>query len=343
MIYGAYGFTGAWLAKTATDCGLQPIIAGRNALKTKRLALRLNLDFRVFDIDDDRSVENNLKDIDLLYNLAGPYCKSAPTLVEACLRTKTHYMDLTGDLEIYDFLYSLDDVARESNILIMPGVGFNIIATECVAAHTVKKLPSCDSLDIVMATQAKPSKGTFKQMIMLLPRGGFEIKENALHQSSIQKSDLDVKFPDKNRTTFTIPIGELIACHKSLGIPNIQTHYALSSSWAMMADNMIDIIAKFSSKSYGKKVLTGFAANYAKGPSKESMLKDKAYVYAKASSEEGIYAETMIQTPEPYYFTVLIAVEAIKRVLEGDYVGALTPVEAFGSSFIFEVEGVKYV
>lgn len=342
MIYGAYGFTGSKLAKLAADSGMKPIIAGRDALKTKRLALSLGLEFEVFNLEDDSHIESKLKDIDLLYNLAGPYCKTAPTLVEACLRTKTHYMDLTGDIEIYDFLYSLDDVAKDNGVLIMPGVGFNIVATECVAAHTVKKLPECDSLDIVMATRAKPSKGTFKQMIALLPRGGFEIKDNTLEPSEIKKTDIEVKYPDKKRTSFLIPIGELIACHKSMKIANIRTHYALSATWAAMADTMIDIITKFSSKSYGKKVLSSFADSYAKGPSEESMLEDKSYVYARASTELGLYAETMIKTPEPYYFTVQIAIIAIQKVLDGDYAGALTPVEAFGSSFVFEVEGVEY-
>jgi short subunit dehydrogenase-like uncharacterized protein len=188
MIYGAYGFTGELLAKTACLKGMSPVIAGRDALKTKRLALSLGLDFRIFDLNNDSKIEANLKDIDLLYNLAGPYCKSAPTLAEACLRTKTHYLDLTGDIEIYDFLYTLDNIAKENGIVIMPGAGFNTVATECVAAHTLKKLPDTSSLDIVMATQAKPSKGTFKQMIALLPKGGYEIRKGNLEQCSIEKS-----------------------------------------------------------------------------------------------------------------------------------------------------------
>ncbi len=343
MIYGAYGFTGSLLAKIAADKGFKPVLAGRDALKTKRLALSLGLDFKVFSLDEDSIIEKNLKDIDLLYNLAGPYCKTAPTMVEACLRTKTHYMDLTGDIEIYDFLYSLDKVAIENEILIMPGVGFNVIATECVAAHTVQKLSTCDHLDIVMATQAKPSKGTFKQMIALLPRGGYEIENHELKRRNIGKSDIKIKYPDKRRTPFSIPIGELIACHKSLNIANIRVHYAMSSSWVRMTETMIDIIAKFSGKNYGKKVLSNFASNYIKGPDETSMLHDKAYVYAKASSDLGVYAETMIKTPEPYYFTALITLKVIQKVLDGEYKGALTPVEAFGSSIIFEVEGVEYV
>ncbi len=344
MIYGAYGFTGEWLAKQAVAQQMNPIIAGRDALKTKRLAIKLGLEFRTFSIEDDKTIEANLKDIDLLYNLAGPYCKSAPTLVEACLRTKTHYMDLTGDLEIYDFLYSLDRVAKESGILIMPGVGFNIIATECVAAHTAQKLSHCDTLDIVMATQAKPSKGTFKQMIALLPKGGYEIKDSSLHQCKIEKSDIIVNFPHKKRTAFKIPIGELVACYKSMEIPNIRVYYALSSFWASLAESMLYSFSKFYGKRYGKKLLSGIASTYAKGPSENSMLHDKAFVYAKASSsKDGVYAETMIKTPEPYLFTVLIALKAITKVLDSNYKGAMTPLEAFGSSFVFDVEGVEYV
>src|SRR5262245_58541934 len=73
LIYGANGYTGALIARASVARGHRPVLAGRNADALEALARELNLQHRVFALDDPAAVRNGIRNAGLVLNCAGPF------------------------------------------------------------------------------------------------------------------------------------------------------------------------------------------------------------------------------------------------------------------------------
>ncbi|MBC8034035.1 MAG: saccharopine dehydrogenase NADP-binding domain-containing protein, partial [Chitinophagaceae bacterium] len=135
LLYGANGYTGELIARYAAGYGLKPILAGRRREAIEPLAVQLGLSFRVMNLTDGTALKTALKEVPLVVHAAGPYDLTATPMIEACMETGTHYLDLNGDTDVFEMLQGYDDRARKKNIMIMPGAGFDVVPTDCMAMH----------------------------------------------------------------------------------------------------------------------------------------------------------------------------------------------------------------
>ena len=127
MIYGANGYSGELIASEAVASGLRPVLAGRRADRILALANELGLAHRVFAADAPR-----LDGMGLVLNCAGPFSATARPMMEAAIAARAHYLDITGEIAVFELARSLDAPARAAGIVLCPGVGFDVIATDCV-------------------------------------------------------------------------------------------------------------------------------------------------------------------------------------------------------------------
>jgi short subunit dehydrogenase-like uncharacterized protein len=107
MIYGANGYTGELIAREAKKRGASPILAGRDAAKIAKLATDLSLPSKVFSLDKPPDIVAALEGIGLVLNCAGPFSKTANPLMQACLVAKTHYLDITGEIDVLEGAHHL--------------------------------------------------------------------------------------------------------------------------------------------------------------------------------------------------------------------------------------------
>ena len=189
MLYGANGYTGGLIAQHAVDRGHQPILAGRNGPEISALARRLGLPHRVVDSDDAAALQEALVDVELLLNAAGPFLHTAVPLSEACLSVGVHYLDISNELQVFRALYGLNDRARRAGICIMPGVGFGVVATNCLARYVSEAVGGAEHLEVATRiASAQPGPGAAATMQENLPyggwvrRGGHLVDPRALHR-----------------------------------------------------------------------------------------------------------------------------------------------------------------
>src|SRR6266516_7689334 len=104
MIYGANGYTGELIAREAVRRGHRPILAGRSAEKIEPLARELGCAWRAFPLD-----EPQLREASLVLHCAGPFINTAMPMVRACLASGAHYLDITGEIEVFESIFALDD------------------------------------------------------------------------------------------------------------------------------------------------------------------------------------------------------------------------------------------
>src|SRR5436190_13874240 len=150
LIYGCYGYTGKLISEHAVEVGFKPILAGRDEQKTRALAEKLGLSWRVFDLDDEAKVTENLRDFKVVLHCAGPFMFTSEVMAKACIKAKTHYLDITGEISVFEKIFRMDKRAIEAGILLMAGTGFDVVPTDCLALYLKEKLPSAESLAMAL-------------------------------------------------------------------------------------------------------------------------------------------------------------------------------------------------
>ena len=178
MIYGANGYTGRLCAHVAKDRHLSPVLAGRSAEQIRPLAQELGCEARVFDLGDPAAAAKNLAGVAAVLHCAGPFSATSRPMLAACQRAGAHYLDITGEIAVFEDIHSRSQEIRDAGIVAIPGVGFDVVPTDCLAAMLKRELASATHLKLAfMSRNGKLSPGTAKTMVEGLPEGG-RIREN---------------------------------------------------------------------------------------------------------------------------------------------------------------------
>jgi short subunit dehydrogenase-like uncharacterized protein len=146
MIYGANGYTGELIAREAKSQGMTPILAGRSAAKIIALARELKLLSTAFRLEVPSEIVAALRGVRLVLNCAGPFSKTAAALMRACLAAKAHYLDITGEIDVLEGAHRFDAEAKAAGVVLCPGVGFDVVPTDCIALMLKKALPEATEL-----------------------------------------------------------------------------------------------------------------------------------------------------------------------------------------------------
>ena len=162
LIYGATGYTGKLTAEYARQQGMQPVLAGRSEAKVREVAEPLGFAWRVASLDDADSLDRALEGMQVVLHIAGPFSATSAPMVAACLRCGVHYLDITGEIDVFETLANRSDEARERGVMIMPGVGFDVVPTDCAAAWLKEQLPDATHLRLYIQGLENPSRGTAK-------------------------------------------------------------------------------------------------------------------------------------------------------------------------------------
>ena len=135
LVYGATGFVGEHVARTAAASGVKPIVAGRDAARLGRIAAALGLRAARSSLTNAKAIDGALKGVAVVLNCAGPFKYTAEPLARACLRAGAHYLDITGEIPVHQALQAMDAKAKAQGVMLMPGVGFDVVPTDRLALH----------------------------------------------------------------------------------------------------------------------------------------------------------------------------------------------------------------
>lgn len=343
MIYGANGYTGNLAARFAKERNLSPILAGRHAEPIRPLARELGFESRIFDLADPAKIAANLEGVAAVMHCAGPFSATSGPMLAGCLRAGTHYLDITGEIAVFEDIHSRNHEIRGADIVAIPGVGFDVVPTDCIAAMLKRELPSATHLKLAfMSRYGKLSPGTAKTIVEGLPGGGRIRKDGRIVKVPAAYKVETIPFTeDLSATAVTIPWGDVATAYYSTGIPNIEVFVGAPEKQ----------IAKMKLPGFMRWIL-GLApvqafmksqiARRVKGPTDEQRARDEMYIYGEAWDDGGHRVAMRLRTREGYTLTAESGVKATLRVLEGRLApGAYTPSMAFGADYVLDLEGTK--
>src|SRR5581483_2299843 len=210
MIYGANGYTGRLIAHEAAKRGLKPMLAGRNRDAVDALAGELGLSRRVFDLADPIEVARNLDGVSVVLHCAGPFSRTAAPMLDACLAVNVHYLDITGEIDVFELCHRAHARAKHQGVVVLPGSGFDVVPTDCTAAMLKQRLPDAQSLVLAFEAGGGPSPGTAKTSVEGLRNGGRARIGGELRGVPLAwKTRAFVREDGKSRTAMTIPWGDV--------------------------------------------------------------------------------------------------------------------------------------
>jgi len=343
LIYGATGFTGRLIVEEALARGLRPIVAGRNALRLAACAEEWGLPTRVAAVEDPRALREMLRDVEVLLNAAGPFRETAPALVDACLDCGVHYLDITGEFASIEALARLDRRARERRVMLLPGTGFDVVPTDCMAAILLERLPRADSLSIALTGLNAISRGSAASVFAQYSELVMVRRAGSLVRVAPGTLERDVDFGFGPLRTTAITWGDIASAYYTTGIPNITVYYeATPLVRAGLA------LSRYAGGVTATKVGTFWrdlmVRTLADGPSGEQRKRGGASIFAQATDPSGAHAELRLSTPEVYSFTAQTSVAIIERVLAGEHCrGFQTPSRVYGPDFALSFPGVRQI
>lgn len=343
LIYGANGYTGRLITEMAIARGLKPVLGGRNAKAIKKMAKKYNLDYEICDLNHPELLNDMVLGVDVVLHCAGPFSRTAKPMIKACLKNKTHYLDITGEIEIFEMMAGLDDMAKEAEIMVMPGVGFDVVPSDCLAAYLKAQMPDATHLTLAfMSVGGGLSHGTATTMLENLGTGG-AVRENGIIKQVKQAHKVrQIPYRRKKKPVLsaTIPWGDVSTAFYSTGIPNIEVFTAVNKImlWFMQSAESMGWLLK---RNFIKNFLQGRIDNREAGPSAKERKKGRSYLWGEVKNQNGNTATARLTTPEGYTLTAMTALAAVEKVLKGNApTGFQTPSTAYGYNFIMEIEGV---
>lgn len=338
LVYGAYGYTGELVARELVDRGRDPVLAGRNDAKLGRVGTRLGCETRAFPVD---RVAAHLDGVDVVLNCAGPFVETAEPMARACLAAGADYLDVTGEIPVFESLARRDDEASEAGVTLLPGVGFDVVPTDCLAAHLADRLPDATHLALGFEPHGGLSPGTAATAVGQFGEGGAVRRDGRLLSVPPGHRERRIDFGNGARSAVTFPWGDVSTAYRSTGIPNVEVYVPVPTA-ARRALRAARYLRPVLGAEPVQDVLQALVRRFVDGPDAAEREAGRAFVWGEARNEDtGETAVSRLVTPETYAFTVGAASTAAERALDGDApAGYQTPSTAYGADFVTDLDGV---
>lgn len=340
LLYGATGFVGQVMARKAVEQGLHPVLGGRNREKLQRLAKELNLDYLTFSLEEIHHLDEDFKHIVAVLNCAGPFMQTYKPMLEFCIAHKLHYLDIGGEIPVFEAIAAYDEVARQNKIMFLPGVGFDVLPTDCLALYLKEKFPEGTHLVLGFHSDGPAGlpPGTLKTMVELIPYGNLIRKNGKMiaPEKGIEMKMID--FGQGVEKTIRLTWGDVYTAYQSTKIPNIEV-YAVFPKAIVLQLKMIESLRPIFSLRFVRNLLK----RTLKGGSTEAERKQTSMaVWGELSDDKGNEVQARLYGPDGGVgWTSLGSLSVMQKVLSGNVQpGYQTPAKAYGSDLVLEVQGI---
>lgn len=343
LLYGATGYTAQLIIKDFLNKGMSPVLAGRSKEKLEKLAQKYQLDYLCFDLQKIDKIAEQLNGFAICLNAAGPFSQTAKNMIEGCLLSKTHYLDITGEIGVFELAKSYDKKAKEAGIMIMPGVGFDVVPSDCLANYLKEKMPDATHLELAFTSIGGAlSHGTASTMVENLGEGSAARVDGKITKVPVGHLSKKIDFGEIKHYAMTIPWGDVSTAYTSTGIPNIVVYTGVPKNSIKMMK-----FQKLFNPILRTKFVKNLAQNYIDkklyGPSDEQNKKGKSYLWGEVKNQAKETKTALLICKEGYILTALCSVLISQKVLSNNFkLGYQTPASAYGYTLILEIEGSKF-
>jgi len=343
LIYGANGYTGEMIARAAAAQGLAPILAGRSAGPIESLARELGCESRVFDLDDAATVAAALAGSRVVLHCAGPFSATAGPMMAACLAARAHYTDITGEIEVFELGFRQDAAAGQAGIVICPGVGFDVVPTDCIALTLKQALPDATHLALGFDSRSGLSRGTASTSVEGLGHGSRVREGGVIRRIPLGARTRRADFGAGEKQAAAIPWGDVSTAYRTTGITNIEVYVPVSPR-ALTNLRRLDKFGWLLRSGPAQSFLKWRIRKGAPGPSADEREKAPVFVWGEAKNAAGRTVTARVRVPNGYTVTTDASIVIARRLLEGGVSpGFTTPARLMGADFVTRLPGATKI
>lgn len=332
MIYGCYGYTGELVVAEALARGHRPVLAGRNESRVRAVAEKHDLPWRAFLVDDAAA---HLEGIGVVINCAGPFVETGQAMMQACIAAGVHYLDITGEIPVFQAALERHEAAAAAGVVLCPGVGFDIVPTDMLAANLAARLPGATHLEIAFDFGSLPSQGTAKTAVRAIPAGGM-IRENAvLKPVPLGYRIRRVPFPKGQQSAVSFPWGDVFTAYHSTGVANTIVYFAMPGVLCRMQKLTQPIKGLLGTGPMQRFLLWLVGVALPEGPSDQTRATAGTQFWARVTDAKGMEITGTLAAPSVYAMTAECAVASAEQLDAGvQSPGYLTASQLLGLDFV---------
>ncbi len=339
LLYGANGYTGELIAREAVARGMRPVLAGRSKQKIAKLAAELNCPSAVFDLEDHTALVSTLTQVAAVLHCAGPFSQTAASMMQGCLATHVHYLDITGEIDVFELAVSVHDKAQRSGVVLCPGVGFDVVPTDCVAARLKEVMPDATHLALGFDSRAGLSKGTAKTAIESAGKGSCVRIDGRLVTERLASRTRRIDFGAGEKLAVSIPWGDVSTAYYTTGIRNIEV-YTAASQKSVNSMRRANLLRPLLRQRWIRELAKFNAQRGVTPPDKTQRENNPTHVWGEARNAAGEVKTARLRTANGYSLTVHSALGILSEVLSrACNPGFTTPSFVVGADFVSTLPG----
>lgn len=260
-------------------------------------------------------------------------------MVQACIQAGAHYLDITGEIDVFEQVFRRDAEARQAGVVLCPGVGFDVIPTDCVAAALKQTLPDAVELRLGFDTTVSLSPGTMKTTLESTPQGGRVRRDGRLMRVPLAHEIRRIDFGRGERLAASVPWGDVSTAFHTTGIPNITVFVPTPrlAIWGMKLGNVFGPLLKLP---VVQRLLGAVVSMTVKGPDEAARARMPAYVWGEAINAQGERRTARVQTANGYSLTVPGALAVTTHLLNHEApAGFTTPSRLMDADLVSQLPG----
>jgi short subunit dehydrogenase-like uncharacterized protein len=260
-------------------------------------------------------------------------------MLEACLRAGAHYLDISGEIAVIEALARRDATARQRGIMVMPAVGFDVVPSDCLAAHVARRLPGAQRLVLGLTGFSMLTRGSAKTLVEAVDAGVVR-RGGAITRLPLGSRERRFDYGDGPRPSLNVSWGDVATAYYTTGIPNIETYVEATPlvQGTLAGSRYFGWLLRTAPWQAMMRAATDMLPEAA---GEEERAAARMTIVAEAEDGSGRGVRARLTTPESYGFTGVTAAAIARRALAGDVeAGFQTPARVYGSDLVLGFAGV---
>ncbi len=331
-ILGATGYSGRLCASEAARLGLPLTLAGRQGSAVAALAEEVGgAQVREADVCDPASLRELCEAADVVLTCVGPYARLGAPVVDACIATSTHYLDICGEVGFLESVHARDREASEAGCALVPGAGFDGVPGEALALIAAAALGGPpDRVRVAYAMDhVAVSSGTARSALGVVAGGGAAWRGRLVSEPAFTEA-WRAPWPGGEIGAVSVPLPEVVSVGRSTGAPVVRSFLAAPAGDLLATVAApLDALARGLSRTPLRALAELAVDRLPAGPSAERRARARTRVVAEARGP-GTSSVAAATVEDLYLATARGSIALAAALLAADEapVGVLTPVQA---------------
>ncbi|MEO7433174.1 MAG: saccharopine dehydrogenase NADP-binding domain-containing protein [Dokdonella sp.] len=232
-VVGAYGHTGRFVVAELVRRGFAPILIGRDVDKLSTMGARWpSLRRRVVTMVESASLDAALDGAKAVINCAGPFLDTATPVIEAALRARIHYLDLSAEQRATQVAFNQHaEAASDADVIVIPSMAFfgglaDLLATaaagDWIAIDTIEVAVALDSWHPTVGTRLTGQRNHYPRLIV-------EKSELAVLTDSTVPAHWYFEPPFGSQSMVALPLSEVITISRHLQTKSLHSYMNLAA------------------------------------------------------------------------------------------------------------------